>query len=111
VRALGGQLLPQQYYNAARGGVTDPLLRLTAPPTQGAYQHEWVYQTIERAGGQGGSSSPGGGTRREPAATRATLGHAAGAQALLAGPLPEAIWKMSKFEKVAPKVTQYMGKP
>jgi hypothetical protein len=78
---------------------------------QGAYQHEWVYQNLERTGSGGGQGgSPTRGARREAPATRATLGHALGAQAVLAGPPPEATWKMSKFDKVAPRVTQYMGK-
>ena len=33
-----------------------------------------------------------------------------GAAAVLAGPGPEDVWKMTKFSKVQRKVTQYMGK-
>jgi hypothetical protein len=66
-----------------------------------------VYQNIERATGQTSPKKVVG----KDTVTKATLGHAMGAAAVLAGPGPEDVWKMTKFSKVQPKVTQYMGKP
>ena len=73
---------------------------------QGAYQHEWVYNNLERSS----QVSPNSRSGRKDAPTKASLGHQMGAQAVLAGPPPEDVWKMSKFQKVDSKVKALMGK-
>eukprot|EP00197_Chlamydomonas_leiostraca_P002996 CAMPEP_0202865524 /NCGR_PEP_ID=MMETSP1391-20130828/6212_1 /ASSEMBLY_ACC=CAM_ASM_000867 /TAXON_ID=1034604 /ORGANISM="Chlamydomonas leiostraca, Strain SAG 11-49" /LENGTH=261 /DNA_ID=CAMNT_0049545383 /DNA_START=117 /DNA_END=902 /DNA_ORIENTATION=+ len=71
---------------------------------QGAYQDEWVRTNIVKEGRTAGANQ-----YIPPVPTRATIGHAIGAQRYMQPHHGGEEWKMTKFRNVSSKVPQWMG--
>ena len=71
---------------------------------QGAFSDEWIATHLEQTKANQASAQ----AYIPPVPTRATIGHAIGAQRYLKQDEAGEEWKMSKFRDVPSRITQYM---